>query len=97
MRLTLSPHHYERYLRNRPVGGELVVDFVNFLETGLIFQTKDQDNCIHPTCKLKRNEEERRSGLMVRTKKNYLNRQFPESITLSTHLSIWELCLFSDY
>ena len=52
---TLSADYYERNLGNRPVDSELVVDFVNFLEAGLIFQTEDQDNCIYPTCKLKRN------------------------------------------
>ncbi len=57
-RLTLSADYYERYLRNSTVDSELVVDFVNFLEAGLIFQTEDQDNCIHPTCKLKRREGE---------------------------------------
>lgn len=66
--LTLSANYYERYLRNRPVGSELVVDLVNFLEAGLIFQTEDQDNCIHPTSKLERGEEEKRSRLTVRTK-----------------------------
>ena len=57
--LTLSADHYERYLRDRPVDSELVVDSVNFLEAGLVFQTEDQDYCIHPTCKLKRREEEK--------------------------------------
>lgn len=59
MRLTLSADHDEGYLRDWPVCGELVVDFVNFLEAGLIFQTENQDDSIHPTGKLGRREEER--------------------------------------
>lgn len=54
MRLTLSADHNEGYLRDGPVCGELVVDFVNFLEAGLIFQTENQDDSIHPTGKLER-------------------------------------------
>lgn len=54
MRLTLSADHDEGYLRDGPVCGELVVDFVNFLEAGLIFQTENQDDSIHPTSKLER-------------------------------------------
>ena len=38
---TLSANHYERYLGDGPVDCELVVEFVNFQETGLIFQTED--------------------------------------------------------
>lgn len=52
--LTLSAHYHEGYLRNRSVSCELVVDFVNFLEASLVFQTEDQDNCIHPTSKLRK-------------------------------------------
>ena len=59
--LTLSTDYDESYLRNGPVHSELVVDSVNFLEAGLIFQTEDQDDCIHPTCKLERREEKNKS------------------------------------
>lgn len=40
-RLTLSANYNKGYLRNRPVGSKLMVDFVNFLEAGFIFQTED--------------------------------------------------------
>lgn len=59
--LTLSTDYDESYLRDGPVHSELVVDSVNFLEAGLIFQTEDQDYCIHPTCKLERREEKNKS------------------------------------
>lgn len=58
--LTLSAHHYEGDLRHGPVGGQLVVDFVNFLEARLIFQTEDQDDSVHPTSQLR--GRERRAG-----------------------------------
>lgn len=50
--LTLSADDYESDLSYRPMDCKLVIDFVNFLEAGLIFQTEDQDYCVHPTCKL---------------------------------------------
>lgn len=95
MWLTLSAHYYERYLRHRPVGCKLMVDFINFLEAGFIFQTEDQYNCIHPTSKLKRIDEEKINRLIVRTKQH----QFELLVQFgcpNPHLSTWELCLFSD-
>lgn len=40
--------------------GELVVDFVNFLEAGLVLQTENQDDRVHPAGQLERGEEGRR-------------------------------------
>lgn len=54
MSLTLSAYDYKRDLSDGPMDGELVVYFVNFLEAGFIFQTEDQDYCIHPSSKLKK-------------------------------------------
>lgn len=52
--LTLSANDYKRYLGDGPVHGKLVVEFINFLEAGLVFQAEDQDDGIHPACKLKK-------------------------------------------
>lgn len=51
--LTLSANDDKRYLRDRPVHGKLVVEFINLLEAGLVFQAEDQDDSIHPARKLK--------------------------------------------
>lgn len=56
--LTLSADHDERNLSDGPVGRQLVVVPVNVLEAGLILQTEDQDDGIHPTGKLERRQEE---------------------------------------
>lgn len=55
--LTLSANDYKRDLSDRPMHGKLVVEFVNFLEAGLVFQAKDQDDGIHPARKLKKREQ----------------------------------------
>lgn len=54
--LTLSANHYEGDLGDGSEDGELVVDFVNFLEAGFVFQAEDQDDGIHPACKLRREQ-----------------------------------------
>lgn len=44
----------------RAVCTELAVELVQLLETGLIFQTKNQDHCINPATKLESQSRERR-------------------------------------
>lgn len=61
-RLTLSADHYEGDLTDRSVDGQLVVDFVNFLEAGFVLQAEDQDDSIHPTCKLRRREKKKKQS-----------------------------------
>lgn len=95
--VTLSANYYEWYLSDRPVECELVVDLVNFLEAGLVFQTEHQDDCIHPGCKLRKRKRKRNgtSGnswewTESRDEKDWVGLQF------LTHLSVWQFCLFPD-
>lgn len=57
--LTLSADDYKRDLSDRPMHGKLVVEFVNFLEAGHVFQAEDQDDGVHPARKLKKREKNR--------------------------------------
>lgn len=59
----MSTDHYKRYLGDGPMQRKLVVEFVNFLKAGLIFQAEDQNDGIHPACKLRDEKEDKQKSV----------------------------------